>query len=160
MKREVTSPLTASAETAALGPGTTVTVTPWAAHKRTRSSPGSEIQGMPASETDVYKRQVYNVPISHGEGRFICNPQLFEQLKGNGQIATQYVDLAGQPTYDLAYNPNESYMAVEGITSPDGRVFGKMAHSERIGKNICKNVYGEKDQKIFLSGVELSLIHI
>lgn len=98
--------------------------------------------------------EVYNVPISHGEGRFICSPQLFEQLKGNGQIATQYVDLAGQPTYDLAYNPNESYMAVEGITSPDGRVFGKMAHSERIGKNICKNVYGEKDQKIFLSGVE------
>jgi len=98
--------------------------------------------------------EVYNVPISHGEGRFICSPQLFEQLKANGQIATQYVDLAGQPTYDLTYNPNESYMAVEGITSPDGRVFGKMAHSERVGKNICKNVYGEKDQKIFLSGVE------
>ena len=98
--------------------------------------------------------EVYNVPISHGEGRFICSAHLFEQLKANGQIATQYVDLAGQPTYDVAYNPNESYMAIEGITSPDGRVFGKMAHSERVGKNICKNVYGEKDQKIFLSGVE------
>ena len=98
--------------------------------------------------------EVYNVPISHGEGRFICSANLFEQLKANGQIATQYVDLAGQPTYDLSYNPNGSYMAVEGITSPDGRVLGKMAHSERVGKHISKNVYGEKDQKIFRSGVE------
>ena len=102
--------------------------------------------------TDV--GDIYNVPISHGEGRFICNDELFAQLKANGQIATQYVDLDGQPTYDAAFNPNDSFMAVEGITSPDGRVFGKMAHSERVGSNISKNVYGEKDQMIFRSGVE------
>ena len=98
--------------------------------------------------------EVYTVPISHGEGRFICQPRLMNELIENGQIATQYVDLSGQPTYDVAFNPNESFMAVEGITSPDGRVFGKMAHSERSGENISKNVPGNKDQKIFRSGVE------
>lgn len=97
---------------------------------------------------------IHTVPISHGEGKFIATPKLAEKLAENGQIVTQYVDLHGQPTYDIAYNPNESFMAIEGITSPDGRVFGKMAHSERVGTNICKNVYGNKDQLIFKSGVE------
>ncbi|MEG0693293.1 MAG: phosphoribosylformylglycinamidine synthase subunit PurQ, partial [Oscillospiraceae bacterium] len=97
---------------------------------------------------------IHSVPISHGEGRFIANNKTFASLIENGQIATQYVDLSGQPTYDIAYNPNESDLAVEGITSPDGRVFGKMAHSERVGENICKNIYGNKDQMIFKSGVE------
>ncbi len=97
---------------------------------------------------------IHTVPISHGEGRFIADSKMIAKLIENGQIATQYVDLAGQPTYNIAYNPNESDMAVEGITSPDGRVFGKMAHSERIGENICKNIHGNKDQKIFKSGVE------
>ena len=71
----------------------------------------------------------------------------------NGQIATQYVDLAGNPTMDIHFNPNTSMMAIEGITSPDGRVLGKMGHSERIGQNLYRNVPGEKDQKIFESGV-------
>jgi len=97
---------------------------------------------------------IHTVPISHGEGKFIATPKLVEKLAKDGQIATQYVDLHGQPTYDIAYNPNESFMAIEGITSPDGRVFGKMAHSERVGTNICKNVCGNKDQLIFKSGVE------
>ena len=103
---------------------------------------------------NVNAGDIFTIPVSHGEGRFICNPGLFDSLAANGQIATQYVDLAGQPTYDVAYNPNESYMAVEGITSPDGRVFGKMGHSERTGEFVCKNVPGEKDQMIFRSGVE------
>lgn len=98
--------------------------------------------------------EIYTVPVSHGEGRFICSPGLLNELIDNGQVATQYVDMSGQPTYHVAYNPNESYMAIEGITSPDGRVFGKMAHSERVGKNVCKNVPGNKDMKIFKSGVE------
>ncbi|WMJ22291.1 phosphoribosylformylglycinamidine synthase [Paludicola sp. MB14-C6] len=105
----------------------------------------------------LYNTQVgdiHAVPISHGEGRFIADTRLIEKLAANGQVATQYVDLQGQPTYDIAFNPNESAMAIEGITSPDGRVFGKMAHSERIGTDICKNIYGNKDQMIFKSGVE------
>ncbi len=97
---------------------------------------------------------VYTVPISHGEGRFIADKAELRQLIENGQIATQYVDLCDHPTDDVRFNPNGSMMAVEGITSPDGRVLGKMAHSERIGTGIGKNVPGEKDQKIFLSGVE------
>ena len=91
--------------------------------------------------------------ISHGEGRFVAPPALIEQLAENGQIATQYVDLDGNPTMDIHYNPNTSMMAIEGITSPDGRVFGKMGHSERIGTNLYRNVPGEKDKKIFQSGV-------
>ena len=71
---------------------------------------------------NVNAGDIFTIPVSHGEGRFICKPELFDILAANGQIATQYVDLAGQPTYDVAYNPNESYMAVEGITSPDGRI--------------------------------------
>lgn len=93
------------------------------------------------------------VAISHGEGRFVALPELLVDLAKNGQIATQYVDLDGTPTMDIHYNPNASALAIEGITSPDGRVFGKMGHSERIGKNLYRNVPGEKDQKIFESGV-------
>ena len=97
---------------------------------------------------------VHTIAISHGEGRFIAKPEVVEKLIANGQVATQYVDFAGNPSMDIAYNPNGSVMAIEGITSPDGRVFGKMGHSERIGKNLYKNVIGEKDQKIFESGVK------
>lgn len=97
---------------------------------------------------------IHTVPISHGEGRFIADKATLASLAENGQIATQYVDLQGQPAYDIAYNPNESIMAIEGITSPDGRILGKMAHSERVGQDIAKNIYGNKDQMIFKSGVE------
>ena len=96
---------------------------------------------------------VYTIPISHGEGRFICNDELLQQLLANGQVATQYVDLAGTPAMDIAFNPNHSVMAIEGITSPDGRVFGKMGHSERIGEYVYQNVDGVKDMKLFESGV-------
>ena len=95
------------------------------------------------------------IPISHGEGRFIATPELVAQMAANGQIATQYVDLEGNPTYDIHFNPNASVMAIEGITSPDGRVLGKMGHSERvIGTDLAKNIDGQKDQLIFKSGVE------
>jgi phosphoribosylformylglycinamidine synthase len=96
---------------------------------------------------------IHTVPISHGEGRFVAPLSLIQRLARNGQIATQYVDLEGNPTMDIRYNPNTSIDAIEGITSPDGRVFGKMGHSERKGSFIGKNVAGEKDQKIFESGV-------
>ncbi len=96
---------------------------------------------------------IHRVAISHGEGRFVASPELIKQLADNGQIAFQYVDMNGEPTLDIRYNPNTSYEAIEGITSPDGRILGKMAHSERIGSDICKNVPGNKDQKIFESGV-------
>ncbi len=96
---------------------------------------------------------IHCVPISHGEGRFVAPASLIQQLANNGQIATQYVDLEGCPTMDIRYNPNTSIEAIEGITSPDGRVFGKMGHSERKGSFISKNVDGNKDQKIFESGV-------
>ncbi len=97
---------------------------------------------------------VFTIPVSHGEGRFIANDDVLERLKANGQIATQYVDFDGNPSMDIAFNPNGSVMAIEGITSPDGRVLGKMGHSERIGNNVYKNVLGDKDQKIFESGVK------
>ena len=97
---------------------------------------------------------LHSVAFSHGEGRFIATPEQVAELAKNGQIATQYVNEAGKATYDIAYNPNGSVSAIEGITSPDGRVLGKMGHSERIGTNIFKNIPGEKDQKLFLSGVE------
>ncbi len=97
---------------------------------------------------------LHAIPISHGEGRFVASEAMIQKLAENGQIATQYVDLSGNPTYDIRYNPNHSVMAIEGITSPDGRVLGKMGHSERsIGKNIAKNIDGIKDQKLFESGV-------
>ena len=97
---------------------------------------------------------IYNVPISHGEGRFIADEALIRELAKNGQIATQYVDLAGNATNDIHFNPNDSMYAIEGITSPDGRVFGKMGHSERIGAGLYKNVPGEYDIKMFRSAVE------
>ena len=97
---------------------------------------------------------VFTIPVSHGEGRFIAGPEMLKRLAENGQIATQYVDFSGNPSMDIAFNPNGSMMAIEGITSPDGRVLGKMGHSERIGKNLYRNVTGEKDQKIFESGVK------
>ena len=98
--------------------------------------------------------KVYGVPISHGEGKFICNEKLLKQLIENGQIATQYVDLNGNPTYDIAFNPNGSVMAIEGITSPDGRVLGKMGHTERYDKGLYKNFDAEFDMGLFKSLVE------
>ncbi len=98
--------------------------------------------------------EIYTVPISHGEGRFLADEALIHKLAENGQIATQYVDLSGDPTMDTAFNPNGSVLAVEGITSPDGRVLGKMGHSERIGKNLYKNVIGKYEMKLFDSAVK------
>ena len=98
--------------------------------------------------------EVYTVPISHGEGRFIAPDAVIKELINNGQIATQYVDMAGNPTYDVRFNPNNSTFAIEGITSPDGRVFGKMGHSERTGNGLYKNVVGEYDIKMFASAVK------
>ena len=97
---------------------------------------------------------VYNVPISHGEGKFLASRELVEELARNGQIATQYVDLSGKPTMDAAFNPNGSVCAIEGITSPDGRIFGKMGHSERIGKDLYRNVPGEYDIRMFEAAVK------
>ena len=96
---------------------------------------------------------IHTIPISHGEGRFVAPDRIIQQMANNGQIATQYVDLDGNPTMDIRYNPNTSVEAIEGITSPDGRVLGKMGHSERIGSFVGTNVPGSKDQKIFESGV-------
>ncbi len=96
---------------------------------------------------------IHTIAISHGEGRFTANESWLKKLIENGQIATQYVDMDGNPTMDIRYNPNASDLAIEGIFSPDGRIFGKMGHSERIGRNVGKNIYGDKDQKIFESGV-------
>ncbi len=98
--------------------------------------------------------EIYSVPISHGEGRFLCEPELFRKLVENGQIATQYVDAEGQPTMDIQYNPNGSYYAVEGITSPDGRVLGKMGHAERWGRSLYKNVPGQYDMGLFRAAKE------
>ena len=93
---------------------------------------------------------VYSIPISHGEGRFVAKQEWLKKLFENGQVATQYVDVEGNPTMDEDYNINGSYMAIEGITSPDGRVLGKMGHSERRDKNTYLNIYGDKDQKLFV----------
>ncbi|MCH5304502.1 MAG: phosphoribosylformylglycinamidine synthase, partial [Ruminococcus sp.] len=97
---------------------------------------------------------VFAVPVSHGEGRFMADEETVKRLIENGQIATQYVDLNGNPSDDIAYNVNGSVCAIEGITSPDGRILGKMGHSERKGENLYANVPFEKDQKIFESGVK------
>ena len=97
---------------------------------------------------------IYTVAISHGEGRFLADEATVRALAANGQIATQYVDLDGNPTSDVRYNPNNSVYAIEGITSPDGRVFGKMGHSERIGNGLYRNVLGEYDMKMFESAVK------
>ena len=98
--------------------------------------------------------EIYSVPISHGEGRFLASEELIRQLAANGQIATQYVDLEGNATGDVHFNPNGSAFAVEGICSPDGRVFGKMGHAERIGSGLYKNVPGAYDMHMFSAAVE------
>ena len=97
---------------------------------------------------------IHNLVLSHGEGKFVAQPPMLAELTAHGQIATQYVGPSGQPTMDPRYNPNGSVATIEGITSPDGRIFGKMGHSERIGPNLHKNVVGNYDQKLFSSGVE------
>ncbi|MDD4371834.1 MAG: phosphoribosylformylglycinamidine synthase [Anaerostipes sp.] len=103
---------------------------------------------------NVSAGDVFSIPVSHGEGRFVASDEVIENLIAKGQIATQYVNLDGNPTMDEEFNPNGSYCAIEGITSPDGRVLGKMGHSERIGEYVAMNIKGNSDQKIFLSGVE------
>ena len=96
---------------------------------------------------------VYCSPASHGEGRFVASKEWIDKLMANGQIATQYTDADGNVTMDEYWNPNGSYCAIEGITSPDGRILGKMAHAERRGKSVAVNIYGEQDMKLFESGV-------
>ena len=96
---------------------------------------------------------VYVTPVSHGEGRFVAPTDVIEKLFANGQVATQYVDPKGRPAMDEEFNVNGSFFAIEGITSPDGRVLGKMAHCERKGKGVAINIYGEQDMKLFESGV-------
>jgi phosphoribosylformylglycinamidine synthase len=98
--------------------------------------------------------KVYTNPASHGEGRFVAPKEWIDRLFANGQVATRYCDPDGNVSMDEEYNINGSYAAIEGITSADGRCFGKMAHSERIGKSVAINIYGEQDLKIFESGVE------
>ena len=98
--------------------------------------------------------EVYAVPVSHGEGRFVASDEWIEKLFKNGQVATQYVNLKGTPTMDIHYNPNGSYYAIEGIISPDGRILGKMGHSERMGENVAKNIYVKQNMRLFESGVK------
>ena len=103
---------------------------------------------------EVSLGEVHSIPISHGEGRFVAPESLIKELVENDQIATQYVDLEGNMAMNMPYNPNGSSLAIEGITSRDGRILGKMGHSERIGDNLYKNILGEFDQKLFKSGVD------
>ncbi|EJT6500984.1 phosphoribosylformylglycinamidine synthase [Clostridium perfringens] len=103
---------------------------------------------------EVSLGEVHSIPISHGEGRFVAPEGLLKELVENDQIATQYVDLEGNMAMNMPYNPNGSSLAIEGITSKDGRILGKMGHSERIGENLYKNIQGEFDQKLFKSGVD------
>lgn len=103
---------------------------------------------------EVSLGEVHSIPISHGEGRFVAPDRLLKELVENNQIATQYVDLEGNMSMNMPYNPNGSSLAIEGITSKDGRILGKMGHSERIGDNLYKNIPGEFDQKLFKSGVD------
>jgi phosphoribosylformylglycinamidine synthase len=98
--------------------------------------------------------KTYVTPASHGEGRFVAPKEWIDKLFANGQVATQYVDMNGNPTMDEEWNVNGSYCAIEGITSPDGRCFGKMAHAERRGDAVAMNIYGDQDLKIFESGVK------
>ena len=97
--------------------------------------------------------QTYCSPASHGEGRFVANREWLDKLFANGQVATQYVDIDGNVSMDEEWNVNGSYCSIEGITSPDGRCFGKMAHAERRDTSVAINIYGEQDLKIFESGV-------
>ena len=96
---------------------------------------------------------IYSMPVSHGEGRFLCPQDTLEALTQTGQIAAQYVDETGNPTMDVRFNPNGSLAAVEAITSPDGRILGKMGHSERIGSGLYQNVPGDYDMRLFESAV-------
>ena len=96
----------------------------------------------------------FTIPVSHGEGRFVADKEVVAKLRINGQIATQYVSLTGEPTSATPFNPNGSVNAIEGITSPNGRVLGKMGHSERIGESVAMNVPGNQNQLIFEAGVE------
>jgi phosphoribosylformylglycinamidine synthase len=96
---------------------------------------------------------VHTLPVSHGEGRFVASEALLAEMAGRGQIATQYVDFEGNAASDFRFNPNGSVMAIEGLSSPDGRILGKMAHSERVGPYLYKNVPGNYDQRLFESGV-------
>jgi phosphoribosylformylglycinamidine synthase len=98
--------------------------------------------------------EILTIPVSHGEGRFVASNEVVEKLFENGQVASVYVDMNGKPSMDIKYNPNGSVYGIEGITSPDGRILGKMGHSERIGKNVAKNIIGNQDQLLFKSGVE------
>ena len=116
-------------------------------HTRVCSNKSPWLAGIPVGT-------VCTVPVSHGEGRFFASEELVQQLADNGQIATQYVNLEGKPTMDTEFNPNGSVFAIEGITSPDGRILGKMGHSERIGRNLYRNVPGEYDIKLFENAVK------
>ncbi|HBI54091.1 MAG TPA: phosphoribosylformylglycinamidine synthase, partial [Ruminococcaceae bacterium] len=104
--------------------------------------------------SSVNAGDVFAVPVSHGEGRFVATDETVKKLIENGQVATQYVDLKGNPSQDIQFNLNGSVCAIEGITSPDGRVLGKMGHCERKGANLYANVPFEKDMQIFESGVK------
>ena len=97
---------------------------------------------------------IHTIPVSHGEGKFVVTTEEFAELRDNGQIFSQYVDFEGKPSMDSKYNPNGSVNAIEGITSKNGQIIGKMGHSERVGNQVCKNILGEKDQMIFESGVK------
>ena len=97
---------------------------------------------------------VFTCPISHGEGRFVASAEVLAQLKANGQIATQYVNLDGEPSMDILFNPNGSVDAIEGITSPDGRVFGRMGHAERTGEMLYRNVQLPWDTGMFRGAVD------
>ena len=97
---------------------------------------------------------VFTIPISHGEGRFVANEELLKQLAENGQIATQYVNLNDEPSMDILFNPNGSVDAIEGITSPDGRVFGRMGHAERTGEMLYRNVQLPWDTGMFRGAVD------
>lgn len=105
----------------------------------------------------VHAGEVHTIAVSHGEGRLVASREHLERLAANGQIATQYVNADGNPSMDIAANPNGSDLAIEGLTSTDGRIFGKMGHSERIGRYVAVNVPGDKDQRIFEAGVRYFL---
>ena len=96
---------------------------------------------------------MHTIAVSHGEGRFVASPEIIAKLRIRGQIATQYVDKLGNPSHNIPFNPNGSVDAIEGITSPDGRVLGKMGHSERIGQYVAENISGQKDQQLFEAGI-------
>ncbi|MBC8062957.1 MAG: phosphoribosylformylglycinamidine synthase [Clostridiaceae bacterium] len=111
------------------------------------------VSASPIWFNNVTVGDIHTIPVSHGEGRFVGEEHLIKKLFENGQVAAQYVDFKGNPTYDIQFNPNGSLHAIEGICSLDGRILGKMGHSERIGNNVCKNIVGNKDQKLFEAGV-------